>query len=208
MLSYDWITIFITFLGTLFLIGEILVNMRGIFGILGLGFITIYFYSFLSPGMFALMMFVYVFGLVLIIIDGKIINDGTLGTIGAASMLIAVGFSAPNWIAGLYSVIGVILGAFASLLFLKAFKRREMWTKIALKDQLTSDAGYNSMNENHASLQGRTGEAMTDMRPVGTIKIEDEEYSAVTNGHWIQKGSKIKVVSVDGTRLLVKTVES
>ncbi|WP_173916128.1 NfeD family protein [Halobacillus sp. Marseille-Q1614] len=204
LLAYDWMVMFITLFGTMFLIGELLVNMRGLFGIIGFGFITVYFYSFLAPDMFVIMMLVYILGLALIIIDGKIVNDGTLATIGAAAMIIAVGFSAPNWTAGLYSVIGVIIGGAASFMFLKVFKRREMWTKIALSDQLSSEMGYNSMKETYISLVGQKGLAKTDMRPVGTIEVNGEEYSAISNGRWIYKGDPVKVTSVDGTRILVK----
>ncbi|GEN52055.1 NfeD family protein [Halobacillus faecis] len=204
MFTYDWIALFITFLGTMFLIGELLVNMRGVFAIIGFGFITVYFSGYLETEMFIVMMLVYFLGIILMIIDGKLLNDGTLAIIGAVTMIIAVGFSAPNWVAGLYSVIGVILGGAASLLFLKVFKQRKMWSKMALNDQLTSEMGYNSMNEKYQYLLDQQGEALTDMRPVGTIKIEEEEYSAVSNGQWITCGDKIKVVKVDGTKILVK----
>ncbi|REJ10598.1 NfeD family protein [Halobacillus trueperi] len=204
MFTYDWIALFITFLGTMFLIGELLVNMRGVFAIIGFGFITVYFSGYLETEMFIVMMLVYFLGIILMIIDGKLLNDGTLAVIGAVTMIIAVGFSAPNWVAGLYSVIGVILGGAASLLFLKVFKHRKMWSKMALNDQLSSEMGYNSMNEKYQYLLDQKGEALTDMRPVGTIRIEDEEYSAVSNGQWITSGDKIKVVKVDGTKILVK----
>lgn len=207
MLSFDWIALFITMLGTMFLIGELLVNMRGAFAVLGIGFITVYFSSYLAMDMFFMMMLVYFLGIVLMIIDGKLLNDGTLATIGAAAMVVAVGFSAPNWVAGLYSVIGVILGGAGSLLFLRVFKRREMWTKITLADQLSSEMGYNSMKQTYQSLIGKTGEALTDMRPVGTITIDGEEYSAVSNGQWISRGDAINVVSVDGTKILVKKTQ-
>ncbi|TGB04288.1 NfeD family protein [Halobacillus salinus] len=204
MLSYDWIALFITLLGTMFLIGELLVNMKGFFGLIGFGFITVYFSSYLSTDMFIVMMLVYFLGIILMIIDGKLVNDGTLAMIGGATTILAVGLSAPNWVAGLYSVIGVILGAAASLLFLKVFKRRKMWTKITLVDQLTSEMGYNSMKESYQALIGREGKAVTDMRPVGTIEVDGEEFSAVSNGQWISNGEQITVSSVDGTKILVK----
>ncbi|SDN08402.1 NfeD family protein [Sediminibacillus halophilus] len=201
--SADWVSFIITGLGTLFLFGELLINMRGIFGIIGLGFITIYFLSFLAPGAFVLMMVIYLIGLLLIIIDGKFLNDGTLATIGAVCMILSIGLSSPNWTAGLYGVIGVIIGGFCSLLFLKVFKRREMWSKLALVDQLTSEKGYNSMNETYASLIGKEAITITDMRPVGTIRVGGEDYSAVTNGQWIPRETEVRIVQVDGTKILV-----
>ncbi|PWU68503.1 MULTISPECIES: NfeD family protein [Gracilibacillus] len=200
----DWISFVICGLATLFLVGEILVNVKGIFAILGLGFITVYFSSFLDPSMFFIMIAIYLIGMLFIVIDGKILNDGTLAVIGLVCMVISVGMTAPNWVAGLYAVLGVFIGGAASLLFLKVFKKRKMWTKITLYDQLTDEAGYSSVNQSYKLLVGKEGKAITDMRPTGTIRIGENDYSAVTQGKWLEKDTRIVVVSVDGTRILVK----
>lgn len=204
--SLDWIGFIITGFGTLFLIGEMLVNMRGFFGLMGLGFITVYFAVYLETGSFIIMLIVYLIGLLLIIIDGKIINDGTLATIGLACMLTAVVLTAPNLYAGMYAVIGVLLGGFSSLFFLKVFKRRDMWSKLTLVDQLTKEAGYNSMNEEYEQLLNEEGKTVSNLRPVGTVQIKNKNYSAISNGQWIPENTHIKVVDVDGTRILVEKV--
>jgi len=202
--SHDWIGFVITGFATLFLIGEILVNMRGIFALLGIGFITVYFSVFLATDSLLLMLIVYFVGLLLIIVDGKLVNDGTLATIGLASMIISVALPAPNLTAGVYGVLGVIIGGAASLSFLKVFKRRKMWGKMTLKESLTSEAGYNSLSEEYGSLLGKNGMTLTDFRPVGTVQIKNKTYSAVTNGQWISKNSAVKVIAVDGTKILVE----
>lgn len=204
--SLDWIGFIITGFGTLFLIGEMLVNMRGFFGLMGLGFITVYFAVYLETGSFIIMLIVYLIGLLLIIIDGKIINDGTLATIGLACMLTAVVLTAPNLYAGMYAVIGVLLGGFSSLFFLKVFKRRDMWSKLTLVDQLTKEAGYNSMNEEYEQLLNEEGKTVSNLRPVGTVQIKNKNYSAISNGQWIPENTHIKVVDVDGTRILVEKI--
>lgn len=203
-ITADWMSFVIVALATLFLIGELLVNAKGIFSILGIGFITIYFASFLDPGMFFIMIIIYFFGLMLMIIDGKVLNDGTLAVIGLVCMIVSVGFAAPNWVAGLYAVIGVFIGGMSSFGFLKVFKKRQMWTKITLFDQLTEEAGYSSLNQSYKELIGRTGVTTTDMRPIGTVLIDHKEYSAITEGKWITKDTDVEVVDVDGTRILVK----
>ncbi|MGM8213720.1 NfeD family protein [Virgibacillus sp. W0430] len=203
-----WVLFLITFFGTMFLIGEILVNMRGIFGLLGIGLITFYFYgNIVEPSTFILMLIVYFIGLLLIIADGKLINDGTLATLGLACMLLATALAAQNISSGLYAVIGVLLGSGCAFFFLKMFKRRNMWEKIALKDRLTKDKGYSSMNKEYEGLVGLHGETLTDLRPVGTISINGQDFSGISNAQWIEKGSKIVVVKVDGTRILVKKLE-
>ncbi|MBP1947551.1 NfeD family protein [Virgibacillus litoralis] len=206
--SLNWIGFIITGFGTLFLIGEMLVNMRGFFGLLGLGFITVYFAVYLETGSFVIMLIVYLLGLLLIIIDGKVINDGTLATIGLACMLTAVALTAPNLYAGMYAVIGVLLGGFSSLFFLKVFNRRDMWSKLTLVDQLTKEAGYNSMSGEYERLLSEEGKTVSNLRPVGTVRIKNKNYSAISNGQWIPENTSIKVVDVDGTRILVEKVNN
>lgn len=209
-LLQDPMAMLITGLGTLFLFGEILVNMRAIFALLGIGTMTFYFTTYAETESLTLMIIIYLIGLALIIIDGKFINDGTIGTIGIVSVLIAVALSAPNLTAGLYAVIGVLLGAGASFLLLKIFKtrKRKLWSKLTLSDRLTSEAGYSSMNEEYKALVGQEGVSLTDLRPIGTIRIEGKEYSGISNAEWIEKDTPIRVEEVDGTRILVRKINS
>lgn len=208
MLDADWIGFVIVGLGTLFLIGEILVDVKGIFAILGIGSIVYYFYMYLpDPGTFGIMLFIYFIGILLVLIDGKIVNDGTLATLGLAGMILSVALAAPNFFAGLYAVIGLILGTVGAFMLLKVFKPRNMWGKIALKDRLTTEAGYTSLNIEHEALVGESGVTLTDLRPVGTIRIHDKDYSAISNAQWIAKDTKVIVIDVDGTRILVREIE-
>lgn len=202
--SADWTTFLIAGLGTFFLIGEILVSARGVFGILGVILISMYFYVYLETGSFVLMFIIYLAGLFLIIIDGKFLNDGTLATLGLIGMLTAVALSAPSINAGLYAVCGVLLGGGASFILLKVFKGRNMWSKITLKDRLTTEAGYNSMNAQYEALIGEKGVTLTDLRPVGIVRIKHQKYSAVSDGQWIPKHCKVHVMQVDGTKISVK----
>lgn len=192
-------------LGTMFLIGELLVNMRGVFAILGIFSITLYFYAYLNDAAsFSILLTIYFVGLILILIDGKLLNDGTLAVLGLVGMVIAVVIAAPDIYTGLYAVIGIIVGVAIAFSFLKMFKHREMWSKIALKDRLTDEAGYSSMNTEYQQLVNKAGVTITDLRPVGTIRIDNKEYSAVSNAQWIKKGTSVQVVEVDGTKILVK----
>lgn len=60
------------------------------------------------------------------------------------------------------------------------------------------------MNQEYEKLLEKPGITLSDMRPVGTIRINNKNYSAISNGEWIPKDSDIKVVHVDGTKILVE----
>ncbi|MDY0405558.1 NfeD family protein [Virgibacillus sp. 179-BFC.A HS] len=182
--------------------------MRGVFALLGIGFMAVYFSVYVQANSLMLMLAIYFIGIAFIVIDGKVLNDGTLATIGVVCMLLSVALPAPNFVAGTYAVLGVLFGTAGSFLFLKVFKRRDMWSKITLKDRLTDEAGYNSMNEGYRLLVGKEAMTLTDLRPVGTIRIDNKDYSAVSNGQWVEKNTRVVVVEVDGTKILVEKINA
>ncbi|KAA0549573.1 nodulation protein NfeD [Bacillus sp. BGMRC 2118] len=198
---------FVLLLATLFLVGEMLVKTRGLFGVIGLALITSYFIVHNTGDHVIWIVALYVVGLLFVFLDGKFINDGTVAIIGVIMMVAAVAIPAPTILYGILSGAGLLIGGLLSPLFLKVFPSREMWSKVALKDRLTSEEGYNSINSSYESLIGKVGMAITPFRPVGTIEIDGKHYSAVSDGEWMESGSEIVVVKVDGTKILIKRVE-
>ncbi|WP_456278270.1 NfeD family protein [Bacillus sp. AK128] len=197
----------ILLIGTLFLVGEMLVRARGIFGILGLALIASYFTFHNTGENFIIILGLYVVGLLFVFIDGKFVNDGTLAIVGMILMTISVVIPAPTIIYGVLSGFGLIVGGLLSPLLLKVLPSREMWSKMALKDRLTSEEGYNSVNSAYLELVGKKGVTSTPFRPVGTIEVDEKHYSAVSDGEWIEGGVEVEVIKVEGTRILIKRVE-
>ncbi|WP_027963448.1 NfeD family protein [Halalkalibacillus halophilus] len=194
----------VIFFAMFFLFGEILVKLKGIGAILGVGLIGYYFFNYLSTTDMILVGLGFAVGVGLIILDGKFINDGIVGSIGFVVVLFSVAFAAPDWLYASYSIAGVVAGTLFSLVLLRFVPKRAMWGKLALADQLTGDQGYNSMNESYKELVGKEGTTLTDLRPSGTIDIEGERYSAITKGSWMKQGVDIYVSEVDGTKILVE----
>lgn len=195
-------------LGTLFLIGELLVRSKGIFGLLGIGLISMYFLHHLSGDASTWVIIFYLIGLALIIFDGNVTSDGTIAAIGILFMIVGLAVPAPDMVYSILVGMATVVGAFSSLVFLKVFPHRNMWSKMTLKNSLTSEAGYNSMNEDYKTLVGKKGKALTPFRPAGTVEIDGEPYSATSGSQWVKEGSMIEVISVDGTRILIKEIKS
>jgi len=51
---------------------------------------------------------------------------------------------------------------------------------------------------------GRTGEAMTDLRPIGTCVIDGKRQECLASGGMIEAGDSVRVVSVDGMQIKVQ----
>jgi len=53
---------------------------------------------------------------------------------------------------------------------------------------------------------GREGTAVSDLRPVGTIRIDDRKFSAVSETSFITAGAPVRVVSVEGNQVKVRPI--
>jgi membrane-bound serine protease (ClpP class) len=56
-------------------------------------------------------------------------------------------------------------------------------------------------------LLGRTGVAVTDLRPSGKVRLGDTIHDVVGQMAWIDRGSPVRVVDVDGVRVMVARVD-
>ena len=102
------------------------------------------------------------------------------------------------------SILIAVLG-FGLLLFFGGIKFTESqaFKRVMLKDTQDLDKGYISRKYSD-KLIGKNGKAMTILRPSGKITISDKIYDATTSGEYIEKNSKIIVLSNEGSTLKVK----
>jgi membrane-bound serine protease (ClpP class) len=86
---------------------------------------------------------------------------------------------------------------------------------ITLQTRITATAGGSATPDDGAvksdvydydSLVGKIGVADTTLRPSGRIEIEGEMYSAETDGSYVEAGRGVKVIKVQGNRIIVKLV--
>lgn len=197
---------FLVFFGAMFFFSEFLVKARGISGLTGLALLIWYFYGQSDNGGVWMIVFA-IIGAIFIILDGKLVQDGTLAGLGLLMLLIGLVIPTGSITFGLIVAIAWITGLLLSLLSLKVLPKRDMWERMVLRDSLTKEQGYSSVSEKYHQLVGREGITLTDMRPSGTIEIDHEPYSAVSNGQWITKGSKVRVTAIDGTKILIEPTQ-
>jgi len=99
---------------------------------------------------------------------------------------------------GIATVLAIIVVAIVA----RIFKQRGIWNRFILKDRLDKESGFVS-NVERSELLGAIGKAATVLRPSGTALINGDKVDVVTNGEYIAAGTPIKVVHVEGLRIVV-----
>ena len=151
-------------------------------------------------------LFLYLVGLVLICLE-VFVPGGILGTIG---FLLIVGsiwtaFVRLGSIGGSYFLVGGLVLAMVSLYIVMRFG-----TKTGLSRKLflqSTEKGFRASSENLEDLRGKTGISLTTLRPSGKALIDGRKVNVVTEGVFLPKDSKIKVVMLEGNRVVVRRID-
>ncbi len=122
-----------------------------------------------------------------------------LGLIGA-SIYFTFGDEALQ--VGSYAIIGLAVGLFLIFRFLP---RARLARPLVLSSAVEEVAPPKNELE---SLLGAIGQALTDLRPAGIAQFGDRRVDVVAAGEFIDRGERIRVVQVEGPRVVVRRVES
>ena len=123
---------------------------------------------------------------------GAIINAYLIGSLEGTIMLIAC----------------IVLTPVFIFYGLKLLPHTPVGKKIILNKSLNNEEGFSSADEHkYSKLVDNEGTAFTALRPAGMIKIENEKYSVVTGGEYIDKGKKVRVIKTEGNKIIVKQIK-
>jgi membrane-bound ClpP family serine protease len=75
---------------------------------------------------------------------------------------------------------------------------------VTLQTQLSKADGVTSQSEEDNAYLGRQGTAVTDLRPSGVARFDDERLDVVTRGEYLEKKTDIVVIAVQGNQIVVK----
>ena len=101
------------------------------------------------------------------------------------------------------SVLALGLVAFAVL---RHLPHSRGMSGVFLKESTSQEAGYLSAPD-RSELVGRTGKALTDLRPSGTVDIEGERIDVVTEGPWVERGEQVVVLRAESYRHVVRKAD-
>lgn len=145
----------------------------------------------------ALIVLMYVVGVGLMLFE-LTIPGGIVGAIGGLLTIAAIYLA--------FTEQGLALGWALTGITVIVVPLMVIWTlnKTTLRDQQTVAAGYTVADPSLGELLGQRGEALTALRPAGRALLGGKKVDVVTNAEFIDKGSPVKVIQVEGSRVVVQ----
>lgn len=127
---------------------------------------------------------------------------GILGIIGIITSIILVFGNLQAALTSLFIALAVSIVAIA--LLWKRIKKSKFWQRLILSHTESKEEGYRGMPDISKELVGKEGTALTPLRPSGTAVIDGERYDVVSEGGFVSANSIVKVITVEGTRIVVR----
>ncbi|MGO1059036.1 NfeD family protein [Planococcus sp. FY231025] len=180
----------------------------GIPGILGLSSLLLYFYGHFAAGYAGI-------GSIILLIIGLgllfgefLIPGGILGVLGITSILVSILLAGSDLVSTAISVFIALIAATAGMVIIVKFfgKRPHLFKRLILTDATDTESGYVSA-VNRPELIGQVAVTATALRPSGTIVLGEERIDAVSEGRFIDPKKQVKIIKVEGSRIVVRELE-
>jgi len=153
-------------------------------------------------------------GLVLLLVEAFVIPGfgiagalGIIAVLGSAYMSMLGRFPTTVDLVNTAGIIGlsIVLVAVLAFVLFRHLPHSRSLSGVLLKSETSRDTGYLSAPA-RAELVGKVGIAATDLRPSGTAIIDNERVDVVTEGPWIEEGSRVVVMRAESYRHVVRQV--
>ena len=149
---------------------------------------------------------IFLAGILCIVVEMLTPAVGLLAGLGVAMMLYSIVLVLGGDIQAVYALLialAVSVAAFA--LLVKKLPASRLWNRLVLKEQSRTSSGYVSA-PSRDGLLGKTGEVLSELRPAGSAQIEGTPVDVVSEGVFIAKGQRVRLVAVEGSRVVVRKI--
>jgi membrane-bound serine protease (ClpP class) len=100
--------------------------------------------------------------------------------------------------------LSILVAMAAAFALLRLLPRLPFGRRLVLETGMQTDLGYVSAPESDRQWLGRTGTALSPLRPAGIAEIAGVRVDVVSDGGFIEAGTPILVTRVDGNRIVVR----
>jgi membrane-bound ClpP family serine protease len=167
---------------------------------------------------------IFLLGIILILMEVFVIPGfGATGVLGILFMLAGLGLvtfekipqTGAEWgefgLKVFQYLIGLMVSSALSLLLAKFLPRIPYANRMVLTPPTESPeadhpASFVPGAAQASELLGAIGTAVTVLRPAGSVRFGDQYVDVVTDGMYVQSGARVRVIEVEGNRIVVKEV--
>lgn len=195
-------------IGFIGIVIEIITPGFGLGGIIALTAFGLYFGGVLLAGYSTwIVLVIFIVGLIFLLVEAFAPGFGVPGILGIIAIITSIVMSSSSIEQALLSLLfSFILTIIAIIVLIKFVPKRKFLDKILLSTSLDSASGYLS-NKNYKEYEGRTGITITPLRPSGTVLVDDKRLDVVSENAYINKDEKIRIVKVEGRRIIVRKID-
>ena len=151
----------------------------------------------------------FLIGIGLMVLEAFMPGFGLPGISGIILEVVAVALTwmnhGPMAALGMTLIVLSILAIAISMSLRSAANGKLSRSKLVLNDTESNEAGYRS-TEDLDVLLGREGVTTTVLRPTGMAEFDGVRLNVVSEGEFIQSGTQVQIVRVEGSRILVRTI--
>ena len=146
-------------------------------------------------------------GVIFIIIEILTPTIGLLAGIGVVAILYSLILAMGGDINAIYMMaISLVISIVIFAVILKKLPSSRLWKKLILTNTSSTEQGYVS-SVDYSKYLNKEGVVLSELRPSGSVEIDGVPVDVVSEGKFISKGEKVRVVKIEGVRIIVRRTE-
>lgn len=150
---------------------------------------------------------IFIVGVIFIIIEILTPTIGLLAAIGIVAILYSLILAMGGDINAIYMMaISLIIAIIIFAVIIKKLPSSRLWKKIILTNTSSTEQGYVS-SVDYSKYLNKEGVVLSELRPSGSVEIDGVPVDVVSEGKFISKGERVRVVKIEGVRVIVRKVE-
>ncbi len=186
---------------------EIKTGGTGIGALLGIIAAAVFWGSSYVKGLVSLYQIaIFIVGIIFIIVEILTPTVGILAAVGIVAILYSLILAMGGDINAIYMmVLALIIAIIIFVIIIKKLPSSKLWQKLVLTNTSSSEKGYVSAVD-YSRYLNKEGTVLSELRPSGTAKIDGDLLDVISEGSFISKGEKIRVIKVEGVRIIVRKI--
>lgn len=161
-------------------------------------------------GLEGLIIILFILGIALVVIEMVMPGIGVAGILGIISLIAGVILAAQvvsaTVLALIIAAVLLIIAGMLVWLYKSATKGGRVSKLLMLNTKTGREEGYSSTTATD-DLLGLEGITTSLLRPAGTADFQGRKLDVVTDGEYIPKGTRVRIVQVEGFRIVVEKTD-